>query len=424
MKKKFNTTILLATLFLIFGFTSNIVSSFELPITQLATSQTKAGGLAINSLIAGDMNGSKLARVLSSGWLGLGVKATGTNTEINPQVALDVRGAIRLSSLKDEGRQVCANQDGDISDCGWIEFYHTGNNPFTTYTFIVPANVTEFTVELWGAGGMGYFEGSSSSTNRSPDSSSTCVSGNDFYCSDGGSASILKGSTVIAKAFGGKAPTSTNTGGSGGTVDTPTNSKVNFTTYANGDNGGNGSSGQQSQTASVLCAGSNTSKYLLSGGFGGKGGEGGSGGSGKAYIPGQIGGNPGFVPTCDFDPAPKNGIPFKGKNGYDGVRGSGGSGASGHGGSSSYTLNGGCFDDNCLDSQKGYAGGGGGGYIKAKVTASPNETYTIKVSHGGEMTNIPVPSVQGLKCDFQVKWTCFQDVKSGNGGPAFVRISY
>lgn len=429
-KKSFSIALVL-TLLLV----SSIVFSYgnELPITQKPVSQSKNAGLAINKLVVGNLDSpQKLARATSSGWLGLGLPISGSLT--NPTVPLDVRGAIRLSELKEPSRQVCASKDGDILDCGFQEFSYGENcTPSTCsqassiHKFTVPTGVTSITVELWGAGGMGYSTDTPTLYSRSPDSHSTCLQGSNYYCPSGGSSYLYDAngsSTILARAYGGKAPSSDTTGGAGGITEIPPNSKVSTIASASGSNGGVGGNGESSSTSSIYCG--STQRTLRNGGIGGVGGNGGSSGSGGASILGAIGGFFGASANCEIPSAPNTGLPFKGKDGYDGIRGSGGSGASGHGGSAYIDLVSQiCHNSNCLSSENGYTGGGGGGYVKVLVTpVTPGQTYTIELSHGGEITNSYVPSTSGLPCDFSTKWTCSQDVKSGKGGPGFARISY
>lgn len=188
-------------LFLIFVIFSIIsVSDFvysvgnSLPITQLPVSQIKDDVFAVDNIIVGNMDSPQTkAKFTTDGWAGLGLPITGST---EPTASLDVRGLIRLSDLKQSGSRVCANKDGDITGCNFEEFYY-GKNCFgscttqsTFHKFKVPTGVTQITVELWGSGAMGYFDGSSSS-NDSPDSSQNCLVGGGHYCPDGGSTFFM-----------------------------------------------------------------------------------------------------------------------------------------------------------------------------------------------------------------------------------------
>lgn len=434
--KKFLPISILIGIFMLSGIVFSVGSN--LPITQLPVSQSKDEGLVLNKTVIGNLDSpQKIARLTSSGWLGLGLPLSGGLT--NPQNSLDVRGAIRLSELKQANKQVCANKDGDIIDCGFDEFYYgkncvgSCNQAVTKHKFVVPPGVTSIQVELWGAGGMGYFEDASSFYNRSPDNFSTCLQGNyqypdTYYCPSGGSSYFYdtNGSTILARAYGGKAPSASNTGGAGGTKDIPNNSKVTDITpsgLGTGSAGGVGENGLSAIVSNIVCG--NTTYSIRDGKMGGNGGAGGSSGSKGATIIGPQGGFPGISANCSILSAPNNGFPFKGIDGIDGIRGSGGSGASGHGGSAYADLyNNTCYNNNCLDSLSGYSGGGGGGYAKIQVTVTPGTTYTLDLSHGGDFAYGYVPSVSGLVCDYVSKSSCGQNTKSGKGGDGFARISY
>lgn len=427
-RKIYKNLILIVTIFTIL-FVSNFVFSIgsDLPITQLAVSQTKQAGIAVNKMTIGNLdNPVTLARLTSGGWLGLGLPLSGSLT--NPQVSLDVRGIVRLSELTQPSRKVCANKDGDISDCGFQEFTY-GENCFgscntarTKHKFTVPAGVTSITVELWGAGGAGYGVDTPNTYNKSPDDSSNNCFNYPLNCGAGGSSYLYDtdGNTILARAYGGQAPNSTSAGGTGGGTSVP-GSSLTILSVGNGESGGVGGSGGTAMNTYLVC---NTNTFTIRNGKnGGAGGTGGSSGSAGASILGPRGGFPGTPINCEISTPPNDGIPFKGVDGFDAIRGSGGSGASGHGGSEYNDLYGSsCASYPCLNAQNGYSGGGGGGYVKVQFNVNPRNTYTIELSQGGH-TNY-VPPVSGLACDFRVKWTCFQDTKSGDGGPGFARISW
>lgn len=439
MINKIYKNLILVSIFIFFGLFAEFVYSVgsNLPITTLPVSQSKYGGLSVNKLFVGNLdNPQKIARITTSGWLGLGLPNTG---DTNPNVPLDVRGLIRLSELKESGRQVCANKDGDIVSCGFMEFSHGKNcidsggcnKAVTTHEFKVPTGVSQIQVEIWGSGGMGYFYGSNSSTNKSPDSYNNCLSGGNYYCPDGGSSFFYgpKNSgaigNLIARAYGGDAPTNADTGGSGGsTYINTSNTKVSNTLEVNGGNGGGGENPTSSNDITITC---DLNNYNIDiGGNGGNGGSGGGSGSDNGNIvAGGLGGRYGLYSNCEVDVSEYEGLGYYGEDGNDGVVGTGGSGAGGHGGSSQYLL----YDPSAnynTQALKGFSGGGGAGYVKFNLDVSPGEIYTIKLSRGGEI-DAPVygQAINGVYgCDSNVKWTCFINSRSGYGGGGFTKISY
>lgn len=442
MQKQIYKISILIVVVAFIGFAQNMAHSLgsNLPITQLSNSQTKNGSLAINKLWVGNMDSpQKNAKMISDGWLGLGLPITGST---NPTASLDVRGLVRLSDLKEKGKQVCANKDGDISSCGFEEFYYgedcvdSGgcNKAVTTHKFTVPTGVNKITIELWGAGGMGYFYGSDSSNKAMDNTSANCFSGGGLWCPDGGSSYFydkdVNGTpgAQIARSYGGKAPTSPDSGGTGGaTYVNTSNIKVSNIVQNNGSNGGGGENGTSSSNTNINC-GSNNYDIMIGGVGGNGGGGGGSGPNNSFFVVGGQGGKPGIPADCDYIQSLSNGNAFYGDNGLNGIIGAGGSGAGGHGGASQYLVYdfGTCENSPCRDSLKGFSGGGGGGYVSFDLNVQGGEVYTMKLSHGGAQ-NSPtyqsaVSGVQG--CDVQIKWTCFSSNKSGYGGPGFARISY
>ena len=428
------------------------------PITQLPSAQVKTGGLAIDNFLVGDLiNPIGFGVFTATGKLGLNMGITGSGID-NPTEALDVNGLIRLSYLDVSGAPICADENGELEKCSnavnnnFVIYQHDGDNsqPYETETFTVPAGVTSITVELWGAGGAGRVEYITQSD--SPDNSNYCAVGSTYGCQGGGSAILLEsnGTTQILRARGGGTPTSPHSGGIGGSVqsgDISNNSKIvgNSVETINGENGGNGQMvGTPFSTFNFSCNSVNYSVKI--GNNGGEGGYGGRSGN-SSRAPGGLGGRGGFgpdslIPEYRCDPVWPfgDGFGFVSPGGIDGFFGTGGSGPGGFGGQSDPDYSSVDCDQNpiynptfigCVPPKQGYAGGGGGAYVKAVLNVTEGETYKIKLSHKGTANlfseDLLILCWTGRNnCSFwgPVKFSSWSGTLSGDGSPATARITY
>lgn len=419
----------------------------DLPITQLAVGQTKDATLTVNSFLVGNWKYSPADLVMftTSGKLGIKMPVTDISKLPTLTDTLTVgSGGVRLAEISTAGVAVCADSNGTIIKCQTATFSHSGDDtkPYETYTYKVPDGVTKITVELYGAGGAGYFDGANS-YDRSPDNYSGCgkTSGGNYNCSSGGSAFFYdtNGSTQILQAKGGQVATGKHTGGKGGAAVTNSHTKIvsSAKTEENGGDGGSGDSGKSSDTSQTFkCSQSGPNYTATIGGEGGVGGYGGRSSSAGGLTPGGFGGRGGFSlldlsgdRKCEQVYSAYLGKGSLSIGGSDGQFGSGGSGAGGIGG---YSDRGGDLDNDndslcvnnskCTTSEQGYAGGGGGGYTKAQLEVKGGETYVLKLSHGGEVQGF-TENKGTVWCYYQTKWTCNGGSYSGNGSGAYAKVT-
>ena len=80
------------------------------------------------------------------------------------------------------------------------------------------------------------------------------------------------------------------------------------------------------------------------------------------------------------------------------------------------------YGASCPSAEQGYAGGGGGGYTKAQLDVKGGETYTIKLSHGGEVQGF-TENKGTVWCYYSTKWTCNGGSYSGNGSGAYAKVT-
>lgn len=425
----------------------------DVPITQLAVGQTKDATLTVNSFLVGNWKYSPADLVMftTSGKLGIKMPVTDISKLPSLTDTLTVgSGGVRLAEISTAGVAVCADSKGTIIKCQTATFSHSGDDtkPYETYTYKVPDGVTNITVELYGAGGAGYFE-STSSYDRSPDNYSGCgkTSGGKYNCASGGSAFFydIDGSTKILQAKGGQVATGKHTGGKGGVAVTNSHTKIvsSTKTEENGGDGGSGDSGKSSDTSQTFNCGTYGPYTATIGGGGGVGGHGGRSSSAGGLTPGGFGGRGGFslldlYPSnvkCDEFHSAYEGKGSLSVGGSDGQFGAGGSGAGGIGGFSDrggdFGVTSGTPNDkdslcaygaNCPSSEQGYAGGGGGGYTKAQLNVKGGETYIIKLSHGGEIQGF-TENKGTVWCYYQTKWTCNGGSYSGNGSGAYAKVT-
>ncbi len=426
----------------------------DLPITQLAVGQTKDATLTVNSFLVGNWKYSPADLVMftTSGKLGIKMPVTDISKLPTLTDTLTVgSGGVRLAEISTAGVAVCADSKGTIIKCQTATFSHSGDDtkPYETYTYKVPEGVTKITVELYGAGGAGYFV-SANSYDRSPDNYNTngnsCgkKSGGNYSCASGGSAFFYDtdGSKIILQAKGGQVATGKHTGGNGGTKVTNSHSKIISSTLTE-ESGGNGGAGENgiNYTTSILKCGTNNYTVRI-GGEGGIGGYGGKSSNVGSLTPGGFGGKRGSS-LLEVDPnlvcfeqnSFKDGKGYLSEGAVDGQFGAGGSGAGGIGGHSDRggdleVSNGTPYDKdslcaygaNCPNAEQGYAGGGGGGYTKAQLDVKGGETYILKLSHGGDIQEFTED--KGIFwCYSQTKWTCNGGSYSGNGSGAYAKVT-
>lgn len=430
----------------IFGMIVSISSAsvpqndLSLPITQLSNSQIKKGGLSLSELIVGNLTNYFKFLKTKNGFLGIALP----ESESEPKEALDVNGSIRLSVLNIPNRKVCATKNGDITTCGSSEFHYgkdcsynqsgnlscsnsSGTAVYSVQEFKVPEGVTKMTVEVWGAGGAGF---DIAGDYHAPDTYNNCYYSDTYNCSDGGNGTFIFGSTELIKSFGGKAARAKNTAGVGGGT-FYNSSWVNLIQKVENADGGVGYDGGNPETKNITCGSNN---YVVT--IGGSGGEGGKGGLANSSS-GILGAQGPSVNKALFDLDVNDqcaanfpgviytGLTYKFFHGNNGLPGSGGSGASGlAGGSDLYPIGSGCYIDPqlCTPSKKGFAGGGGGGYVKGEINVTPGDIYKFKLYRGGVAKTygekfFPNPDKMWLCSD------CYGP-KSGNGGNAWARISY
>lgn len=424
------------------------------PITQLDFTQVKEALLAVNDLIVGDFKNvpTSLTIFNPAGMLGINMPVTDLAKIPTITDTLEVgAGGVRLAEISTAGVPVCADSQGTLIKCQTATFTHSGDDtkPYETYTYKVPDGVTKITVELHGAGGAGYFV-SANSYDRSPDNYNTngnsCgkKSGGNYSCASGGSAFFYDtdGSKIILQAKGGQVATGKHTGGNGGTKVTNSHSKIISSTLTeeSGGNGGAGENGINYTTSILKC---DTNNYTVRiGGEGGIGGYGGKSSNVGSLTPGGFGGKRGSS-LLEVDPnlvcfeqnSFKDGKGYLSEGAVDGQFGAGGSGAGGIGGHSDRggdleVSNGTPYDKdslcaygaNCPNAEQGYAGGGGGGYTKAQLVVKGGETYTLKLSHGGDIQEFTED--KGIFwCYSQTKWTCNGGSYSGNGSGAYAKVT-
>ena len=92
-------------------------------------------------------------------------------------------------------------------------------------------------------------------------------------------------------------------------------------------------------------------------------------------------------------------------------------------------VNGLCNDDNgsgtynkaLCSGQKGKSGGGAGGYIKAKLSVTPGDSYTITVGAGGKADYYGTYWIGSYAGNGSPVYT---GVYSGKGAPGAVNITY
>lgn len=448
MKNNIKNILIIAVVSLSFGYVvyadptkTPLDGNIGMPITQLDYMQTKDGSLGVNKFLVGDWKGLPADFVIFTSTGKLGIHENTTSTSALPTITeyLEVgSGKVRLSEISTAGVDVCADSKGTLVKCQMSIFSHSGKdtNPYETFNYIIPDGVKEITVELYGAGGAGYHI-SASSYDRSPDDYSNCAqgSGGSYSCASGGSAFFYdtNGTTPLLRAMGGHVATAKHTGGTGGATDVSSNSKILSSSTQNGSNGGNGNNGDSKDTSQTTCSQGYT---VTNGGNGGVGGYGGNTGT-AGKTPGGDGGKGGssILDIIEYQRCVgevhsfNNGKGYLSEGGIDGQFGAGGSGAGGIGG---YSDRGGDLaNDNdslcaegatCPGSDQGYAGGGGGGYIKAKVKVTGGQTYKIKLSHGGEVQNI-TEDKGDVWCYFKSKDICHGGSRSGSGSGAYAKIT-
>lgn len=276
----------------------------------------------------------------------------------------------------------------------------------------------------------------------SPDNDNNCSSYGYYNCASGGSAIFYdtNGSTELLRAKGGHLATAKHTGGEGGKIDTSTdissNSKILSSSKKDGESGGAGENGKAKDTSQTFKCDTTTYTATI-GGDGGVGGYGGKAGNG-GNTPGGVGGKGGSsilelssAYRCGEKYSDNEGKGYLSEGGINGQFGSGGSGAGGIGG---FSDKGGYLEDTdgdslciyknstCDPSGQGYAGGGGGGYLKAKVKVTGGQTYTIKLSHGGKIQGM-TENKGTLWCYTRVKDKCFGGSYSGSGSGAYAKIT-
>jgi hypothetical protein len=422
-------------------------SNISVPLTQLDYSQVKEATLAVNDFMVGDWRNVPTALTIFTGGGKLGIKMPITDLKNLPTITdtLEVgSGGVRLAEISTAGVQVCADSQGTLVKCQTASFSHSGDDTkaYETYTYKVPTGVTKITVELYGAGGAGYFDGSTN-FDRSPDNHSGCgkTSGGNYNCGSGGSAFFYdtNGSTPILQAKGGQVATGKHTAGKGGTKFTGSHPKIiSVIKNEDGGDGGPGDNGKSSDTSQTFNCGTDGPYTATIGGNGGLGGYGGRSSSAGGLTPGGNGGRGGFslFDLLSNDKCLERKSLYEGKGslsmgGSDGQFGAGGSGAGGIGGFSDkggdLTYSSGdalCSYSgaNCSSAEQGYAGGGGGGYTKAQLDVKGGETYTLKLSHGGEVQGI-TENKGTVWCYYVSKWTCNGGSYSGNGSGAYAKVT-
>lgn len=471
MKKYYSISII--TIFaLLLGSVANAVPSttppngnIALPITQLAYDQVKVGGLAVDKLLVGNYNTpTTFAKFTSTGMLGLLLGSTD-----NPTSELDVRGDIRLGLLDKPNHNVCADKDGNLKDCNIVEFVYGSDCTFNSdaftdgpsynnynnrnyfrctstneaqedYSFTVPTGVTSITVELWGSGGAGY---GYSNNAQSPETYAYCFNTSAspdyaYYCSDGASSILFdkaNSSTELMRAYGGGGVvySTPHTGGSAGTANISSDSRLSAKLSISGSAGFDGSAGASPSTYNINCSGTNyTATTAGKGGAGGRGGKSGNNLGYASYTPASDGGIGGVgldslttASACNGDPTPNSGIGLSAPNAYHGVFGAGGGGAGGFGGETDTDISELCSGyKSCDTAQTGFAGGGGAGYTKATLSVNAGETYKIRLSHGG-MPYGQTENLSGFICQWGYHGgVCARGAWSGMGAQGRARISY
>lgn len=280
------------------------------------------------------------AATLGSGWWCI-VENAGTGAANNGQLVVDpnssetIDGVTTLTTYPGDVRII--NCDGsnfttELIEGGYVQYTVAGANTFT-----VPTRVTQFYVEVWGAGGGG------GGGSRQTDGAAR-VGG-----SGGGG-----GACVYAYFTGAALSTSqTVTIGTGGNAGTGAT--------ADGTNGVDGSAGGNTTLGSLLTA------YGGAGGFKGTGSAATSGGSGGGWLTaGVLGGT-----TAKLGGEPRGSQPAAGQfagqfGGGDANLASGSAGsASAFGGASGGGCNGSVTGQGGGNSVKGGAGGGGAAGLTA-----------------------------------------------------------
>ncbi|MCC6323597.1 hypothetical protein IT400_02265 [Candidatus Nomurabacteria bacterium] len=455
MKNNIKNILIIAVTFLFFGYVvfadpsgKPIDPNVDLPITQLNSTQTKSGALIVNKFLVGDWKDSKGNFVVMNSLGMLGIKET-TSSINNMSEYLEVEsGKVRLSELSVPNVDVCADSKGTLVQCQTTIFSHSGDDtkPYETYSFKVPAGATKLIVELYGAGGAGY---SMNRNDWSPDETNhpACSQTGQYVCDNGGSAIFYdsNGKDEILRALGGKSATSKHVGGAGGSYSISGSSKIDtIIEKKEGETGGNGENGGSPDTSKTFKC--DITYNATIGGYGGQGGVGGRAGHG-GLTPGGPGGKGGasildlsFDDRCSgYGNNTFNGKGFLSENAANGQFGAGGAGGGGMGG---YSDRGGSIErigtnpteyadkdslcstgGTCPKADQGYAGGGGGGYIKAVIKGvKGGEVYNIKLSHGGKVQGWTEDKGQAW-CYFMQKYSCFGGSYSGNGSGAYAKIT-
>lgn len=432
MKNLFSITSLILSLVLVSAIASAAPSASvsntnsNSVITQLSIDQVKNGKIGVDKFLVGDWTAfsGTFAKFTSDGKLGVAL-----NGGDNPSESLDVNGSIRLGALSVPNRSICADKDGNLTTCGFAEYYYgqscrytngvygcdspTTTASYTTAEFKVPTGVSSITVEVFGSGASGWAYYNS---NQSKDGGSTI-----FYDTNG--------TTALLTANGGNKPSSANSGGSGGTASVSNASKVSGSSTKTGGTGGDGDTAGGKSTYNLTCAG--TSYATRVPGDGGNGGEGGKSGNGSP-TPGGLGGHKG-IPLRDLDTTEQcisydngRGQGYLGDDGVKGVFGSGGSGGGGRGGSADRDIDYLCTDYNysyCNDSTRGFSGGGGGGYAKATISVSAGQIYKLRLAQGGYLDGVRT-EVQTCWLNYHYSGTCTTGSLSGDGGDGYAKISW
>lgn len=369
----------------------------------------------------------------------------------------DVTLGKQATSTAATNRRLCVDSTGKIILCGQQNFAYTTPGG---YTFTVPSGVNTIVVELYGGGGAGF-------------SDYYTIIGAPYKNTDGAATSFVHSSDSSKTnliAYGGKTPTSISSGGAGGSYATNGSQVVSAATTNSAGPGGTAASNAATQT--FLCKVTMNGPYVnyelwkgSSGTTGGAGGGtgGGAGGAGASVVTTDTSGNTLNSSSCSsgtiltnlnsMATAYYNGMfkmftngRYPTANGADGSGpGSGGGGAGGVAGfgafdiyssapsasayvsaSNTYGL---CNDDNgsgtynkpLCAGQKGVAGGGAGGYIKAKLSVTPGDSYSITVGSGGKADYYGMYWIKNYNPNGTPN---YEGVYSGKGAPGAVNITY
>ena len=347
-----------------------------------------------------------------------------------------IGGKITSASLIHSGTstEICTNANGHIVLCtgGPSTYPNTfvDKTPGGAEQFAVPQGVTEMVVEIWGAGGGGYYY-----QNTDTGATHNCVSNTVSIDRNGNPTTFVSAtnsSYLNLNAGGGRCGYLTSgfqknyIGGPGGDA-SASGTLINGTPIVvDGKTGGSGSPGDTFTT--ITCPHSDT---LVLGGRGGSGGSGGASGPIVSFTP--EGGKYALGSTV---------ICFTGSSGGLGVNnpvsgpyppdvsissdpGTGGSGAPGTAGETflGYSF-GDCGTARICDGGRGTPGGGGGGYIKAVVSVSGGEVYNYSVGSALQNSSSYGGPAGFTTCSSGWKTVFNCGSLSGYGAHGQVKISY